>query len=76
MNKKTPHEWREEHPRCSFCKYCQCINSSFLGISSPDYYKCIVKDKIIKFPNLFRPSCACFNLKSVKAFEEKEIDNT
>lgn len=41
----TPNQYRQHHPRCKYCKYKKLIQPP-LGICS-DYYKCLVKDKII-----------------------------
>lgn len=70
----TPYEWREKHPRCSFCKYNVFTSpSDKYGISCPDYYRCKVKDRIIMRPDLPRPWCGCYKVKRVKEFDEEFI---
>lgn len=33
---------------CKFCKYCKYHNTTLVAV--PDYYECILRDKIIHFP--------------------------
>ena len=41
----TPYVYRLNHPRCKYCKYKKLIQPPHC--ICPDYYKCLVKDKII-----------------------------
>lgn len=41
----TPEQYRQHHPRCKYCKYCELIVPPSYICS--DYYECLVKDKII-----------------------------
>ena len=68
---KSPREWRNKHPRCSFCKWLK-LEVIKINLSIPDYYKCIVKNKIINCTDLPRPWCSCYETK-IEAFM-KESD--
>ena len=41
----TPQEYRNKHHRCKYCKYSKLIVPPHY--IAPDYYICLVKDKII-----------------------------
>lgn len=42
-------EYRKKHPRCRYCKYSKCVTVPVLLWDSHNYYKCVLKDKIIKY---------------------------
>ena len=56
----TPDQYRQHHPRCRYCRYKKLIQPP-LGVCS-DYYKCLVKDKIISevFWNWRGMLCLCY----------------
>jgi hypothetical protein len=61
MKKMTPYKWREKHPRCEFCHW---LKLEVVKVDSmADFYKCLVKDKIINFPDMPRPWCRCYKVK-------------
>ena len=67
-----PITWRLNHPRCAFCKYLRFdATPTRLGLSCPDYYKCILKQKIINYPAMPRPWCKCFDVKPIN-FDKEE----
>lgn len=53
MDKKVK-EYRLEHQKCKWCKYYKYRSPSLEipGLSCADYEECILKDKIIRFPNV------------------------
>ena len=57
MKTLSPRDWREKHPRCSFCLWL-------------DYCKCIVKDKVISFADIPRPWCRCYTTKITDFMKE------
>lgn len=58
----SPQRWRDTHPRCSFCKW---LKFEVIKVDLPmaDYYKCIVKNKVINCTDLPRPWCRCYKTK-------------
>ena len=69
--KRTPYDWREKHPKCKFCRYCEFVSpSTKFGVMCPDYYKCEVKDRIIHLPNMPRPLCMCYEARHEAKFEK------
>ena len=61
-----PMTWRRRHPRCEFCKYLKYDNGpSRLGLSCSDFWRCLVKRKIINFISMPRPFCPCYQAKEV-----------
>lgn len=68
MKTLSPHDWREKHPRCSFCQW---LKLEMVKVNVvPDYYTCIVKDKIINFTNIPRPWCRCYTTKITDFIKE------
>ena len=69
----NPQEWREKHAKCEFCKYlrydCTATRLNIPGCN--DYQECIVKKKIIKFPELSRFWCRCYEAKLFTKESEK-----
>lgn len=64
----NPLEWRDKHPRCCFCRW---LKFEVIKVDLPiDYYKCIVKDKIINCTNLPRPWCRCYQTKYEEFMKE------
>lgn len=57
MKTLSPHDWREKHPRCSFCLWL-------------DYHKCIVKNKVITSTDMPRPWCRCYTTKITDFMKE------
>lgn len=69
----NPMQWRSNHPRCAFCKYLKYdTTATRLGLNCSNYYKCLIKKKIINFPEMPRPWCQCFNAKYIDF--DKEIN--
>ena len=58
----TPYKWREKHPRCEFCHW---LHFEVIKVDLPmaDFYKCLVKNKIINFTDMPRPWCRCYKVK-------------
>lgn len=56
----TPQEYRLKHRRCRWCKYIKIVQPPHC--ICPDYYKCLVKDKIISelFWNWRGAFCKCY----------------
>lgn len=72
MTMMSPQRWRDTHPRCSFCKW---LKFEVVKVNLPmaDYYKCIVKDKIITCTSLPRPWCRCYQTKYEEFMKESDI---
>lgn len=58
-------KYRTRHKKCKWCKYCE-LQKTYLEYGVPDFYTCILKDKIIQFESLPR-LCKYYRL------EEKEL---
>ena len=56
-----PSTWRLNHPKCKFCQYLKFVSPP-THLQDADYYKCVVKDKIIKCIGLPRPFCVCYKV--------------
>lgn len=66
MKTLSPHDWREKHPRCSFCQWLKIETAVLRG----DYHKCIVKNKVINYTNMLRPWCRCYTTKIIDFMKE------
>lgn len=69
----SPQRWRDTHPRCSFCKW---LKFEVVKVNLPmaDYYKCIVKNKVINCTNLPRPWCSCYETKIEPFMKESDFN--
>ena len=66
--KESPvYAYRRKHKKCKWCIYNKFIKP--IGDCAPEYYKCIVKDKIVN-EETPRPFCSVFSLKRDKDIEE------
>lgn len=74
MKTLNPHDWREKHPRCSFCQWLK-FETVKVDLPMADYHKCIVKNKIINCTDMPRPWCKCFKVKLEKEFRKELITN-
>lgn len=70
-----PLEWRERHPRCSFCEHYKLATPANLNLAMPDLFKCNVKDKMIYHAHMPRPWCKCFKVKLEKEFKKELTTN-
>lgn len=53
-------KYRQKHPRCRYCKYCEIIVPP-IALPMDSYYKCILKDKKVPLhKGLF---CKWFKIK-------------
>ena len=61
----TPEQYRQHHPRCKYCKYCELIIPPSYICS--DYYEYLEKDKIISelFWNWKGMFCLCYKPKEL-----------
>ena len=65
--KKTPIEWRQQHPRCAFCHWLKYDKiPDILGLGFNGWYECSVKEKTIHHISLPRPFCKCYKTREVK----------
>lgn len=69
MKTLSPHDWREKHPRCSFCQWLK-FETVKVDLPMADYYKCIVKNKIINCIDMPRPWCRCYTTKITDFMKE------
>lgn len=67
----TKDEWRKKHPKCIFCQHLKHVDPWYV-VNAPDYYECIVKDRIILFTRLPRLLCPCYK----SSIEEKENERS
>ena len=72
MTMMSPQRWRDTHPRCSFCKW---LKFEVIKVDLPmaDYYKCIVKNKVINCTDLPRPWCCCYQTKYEEFMKESDF---
>lgn len=72
MTMMSLQRWRDTHPRCSFCKW---LKFEVIKVDLPmaDYYKCIVKNKVINCTDLPRPWCRCYQTKYEEFMKESDI---
>lgn len=70
----TPLTWRLHHPKCVFCRWLKYDNTERLGLGCSGYFKCQIKEKIIRYINLPRHYCQCYEVKHIKEFEEKNVN--
>lgn len=52
-------KYRENHPKCKYCKYYTVEGRWDIVI----FNYCIAKDKIINSIEIFRPFCSCYEVK-------------
>lgn len=72
MTMMSPQRWRDTHPRCSFCKWLK-FEVIKADLPMADFYKCIVKNKIINCTDLPRPWCRCYQTKYEEFMKESDF---